>query len=128
MRDNRLRRVITTDSAGKVGLVRGIVKACFYIAFGSTVTAGYFAYASERVPNDELAKLAELASCSTGEPASTHWMRAHNESDWNPVNQVDTVRRFLVHIDVDSCRVRKAPDADTNQREVWALSPSNGKY
>ena len=128
MRENILRQVITDGVAGKNSLLRSAFKVSFHMAFGSALTAVYFAYATDRVPNDEMAKLAALASVSTGEPASTHWMRAHNESDWNPINQVDTVRRFLVHIDVDRCRVRQAPDADTNQREIWALSPSNSKY
>jgi len=95
----------------------------FVVGFGAAL--GFVAYSSVDFTDDELAKLAELAACSTGQPASALWLKAKTEDHWYTRYRIEVARQFLVDIDIDRCSVRKTANADTGHVKIRTLSPSN---
>lgn len=127
MRDYNLRQIITDASTSKIGWIKFGITVCATAVVSVGLTAAYYNSRTDRLSNDELAKLAEFAACSTGVPASTLWMSAHRNSDWTATSQIQTVRRLLVDIDVDRCSIREAANTDADDGEIWAFSPDNRK-
>ncbi len=127
MRNDNVRQIITDNVAGKSLWIKMSAFLAFGIVIGMGLMAALFLQNMDRFSNDELAQFAELAACSTGEPASTLWMSAHERNGWFIGSQVETVRRFLVDIDINRCRIRETANAHTDDGEIWAFSPDNRK-
>lgn len=121
MRDNSLRQVITGHVSNKIdwrNLAAGLLVAVSVGAAGSIAAAW-----SMNPTDDDLAKLAELAACSTGQPASTIWLAAQEDEGWSIQRGWKIAKRLLVQIDVDRCGVRQAPHANADKGKIWAFPP-----
>ena len=121
MRDNLLRQVISdqvSDSFKSRSLISGFLVASL-VGFSSAMAAAWWANPSE----DDLAKLAELASCSTGEPTSAIWLSAQESEGWSLFRGWKIANRLLVQIDVDRCGVRQTANAHADKRKLGAFPP-----
>jgi len=81
---------------------------------------------SEKIDDDDLAMLAEIAACSTGQPASSLWLNAAKTSRWPFPDQVTIAKRLLVQIDTGRCGIRHAANRHQGNWKVGASSPSDG--
>ncbi|QFS97599.1 hypothetical protein FIV06_09210 [Labrenzia sp. THAF191b] len=124
MRDDFLRQIITDNVSGNVRKIKTSGIAVLAFSIGFAVAAGFHSYASNGPSDDDLAKLAELAACSTGEPASSLWLQAQSDNAWGFVgDRYKVAKRFLVDIDIDRCGIRETANAQIDQREIGTFSP-----
>ena len=79
----------------------------------------------DEIPEDDLAKVAEIAGCATGEPAASLWLKAKENIPWYKFRNNSIARRLLVDVDLDRCTVRQSSNANINQRKPGAPSPDN---
>lgn len=125
MRDEFLRQVIQERVPVKPGTVKIGVALLLAFAVGFSSAVGFFAFSSANFTDDELAKLAELAACSTGQPASALWLKAQADEHWFLNYRTEVARQFLVDIDIDRCSVRKTANAHTGQVKVGTFPPGD---
>ncbi len=76
------------------------------------------------IADDHLAKLAALASRSTGQPATVIWMEAQANQSW-PRRPEEIAKRLLVDIDVGQCGIRQASNGDRYDGKPLALYPGH---
>lgn len=127
MRDDSLRQTITEQFPSNLGWLKisAVLLTVYALGFGSKAVLD--AYSSNGISDDDLAKLVELAACSTGEPASAIWFRAMADQTWYRDYRAEVAKQFLVDIDIHSCSIREAANTHTDQGKIWALSPDDRK-
>lgn len=125
MRDNHLRQTILDRVPGSVAWRNLCVTASLAFALGFCAAMGVFAFSEDVLTDDDLAKLAELAACSTGQPASSLWLQAQSDSTWVLSDKVVVAKRFLVDIDIDRCSVRETANANVDERKIGAFPPGD---
>ncbi len=76
------------------------------------------------IGDDDLAKLAALASRSTGQPATVIWMEAQANQSW-PRRPEEIAKRLLVDIDVGQCGIRQASNGNRYDGKPLALYPGH---
>lgn len=121
MRDNSLRQLISDRVSGDIewrNLVAGFLVAAS-VGFASAMTAAWW----RNPTDDELAKLAEIAACSTGQPTTAVWLEVQESEGWSLFRGWKIARRLLVQIDVDRCGVGETANADTDKRKIGAFPP-----
>ena len=124
MRDDFLRQIITDKVSSNAGWLKLGSTAALAFSVGFAAAAGLFSYSSHDLTDDDLAKLAELAACSTGEPASSLWLQAQSDDTWGVVgDRYKVAKRFLIDIDIDRCGIRETANAQIDQRKVRAFPP-----
>jgi len=130
MQDEGLQRLIAgrvkrkADGKKLVGIATA--SCAFGLVIGFAVAFGIVTSPEDTITSDDLAKLAALAACSTGEPASAVYLKAEKKagSVW-PATYNEIAKKLLVDIDLDRCRIRQASDRDRNERVVRAFPPSD---
>lgn len=90
--------------------------SCAAIAFGSLPS---------RFNDDDLAKLAELAGCSTGQPASSLWLNAAKSQQWPFRDNATIAKRLLVQIDTTRCGIDYAAYSHQGDGKIAALPPGD---
>lgn len=125
MRDERLHQIIRDRVSVKPSTLKVVLALLIAFSLGFGVATGIFRFAPDQLTDDDLAKLAELAACSTGQPASAVWLKAKNDAGWFQNYRTEIARQFLVDIDINTCSVRQTANTHTDQFKVLALSPSD---
>lgn len=76
----------------------------------------------EPISQENLEKVAEMAACSTGEPHSSVWLRANTGT---LVSNTTIMKRLLVDVDVERCKIRQAANANQSDGKPLAFSPGD---
>lgn len=128
MRDYTLKRMLQNDLTG-TSIVKkgGIATHLATFVLGAITTVGTFYFLNERITDDNLAKLATVASYSTGEPPTTVWANAIDGiPDWQrQLFPGSATNKLLVNIDLNVCGIRQASNTEANYWEGEAARPSH---
>jgi len=113
MRNQRLSGIIASR-VSDIGIGRAII--CFIglsVGFAMILSTllVYFVIlplSYDEISEDDLAKIAEVASCATGEPAASLWIRAEQDIPWFKLRHNSIAARLLVDVDLNRCTVRQS--------------------
>lgn len=125
MHDDRLQGLISGRVQGRRQFKKVAIATCASFIIGFGCAYGVFAHSSPDITEDELARLAALASCSTGEPASAVWLKAQKKAGLSPASSLEMAKQFLVEIDLNRCGIGQATNTSGNDRVVSAFPPSD---
>lgn len=106
MLDDKIRSAISQRLPAQSNKAR-LISLAFAAYMGGIATAGALWLAFPALEADDLAKLAALASSSTGQPAASLWLDASASAPW-PWQRDRLASRLLVDIDVGRCAIRQA--------------------
>lgn len=100
-----------------------------YLA-GVVSTVALIAILNGEVTEDNLAKLATIASYSTGAPPTAHWNDAvvHTTKWWRRLLPADTINRLLVEVDTNVCSIRNTANAKRDYWEIRTTRPGNSNH
>jgi hypothetical protein len=124
MRDAILRQKIS-ERFQYDGRVQKLVFLIFPFVLGIIFSYPIYAANTTSVTDNDIAKLAELAACSTGQTASAIWLEAKRGQSWLRTGNAEVAKRLLVDISIDTCAVRHTSNRYGYDREIGALSPAN---
>lgn len=107
--------------------LKPIATAVVAYLFGAVSVFALSAFQDPHFSEDDLAKFAAIASCSTGKPAAVVWAEARRKVNfWSSTIAPDKFARdLLVHIDVNRCTLRQTANAHRDNGKLRTFPPRN---
>jgi len=128
MRDETVKDVLLADlgPAIRINKILAISIAGSFVT-GSLLTLALVYVLNGEVTDNNLAKLATIASHSTGQPPTTHWAKTvGSEPKWlRHLLPGATINNLLIEVDVNFCSVRKPTNPERDYWEVRTSGPSD---